>query len=91
MFARAINLDRTMEHEYKIRAVVFGSLKAGTLDIHIGYNYGMNDGGGLRRISRELVPENCRFPNTHLWVTLKKGEITLIEKMDPEEIEGNQV
>lgn len=79
-----------MEHEFKIRARVFGSLKAGSLEIQVGYNYGMNDGGGLRRVNRELVPENCRFPNTHIWLTMKNGEITLIEKMSSEEIEMNR-
>ena len=83
-------IDQSMEHEFKIRALVFGSLQAGSLEIQLGYNYGMNDGGGLRRVKRELIPENCRFPNTHIWVSLKKGESTLIEKMSPEEIEMNQ-
>ena len=76
-----------MNLEHKIRGRVFGSLQPGTIDIQIGYDYGMNDGGGLRRLKRELVPEDCRFPNTYVWITLSKGDVVLIEKMKEEDVE----
>ncbi|MEL6256807.1 MAG: hypothetical protein AAFR87_32710, partial [Bacteroidota bacterium] len=55
--------------------------------IHFGYGYAINDGGGLRRVNRELVPEDCRFPNTYIWITLSNGNVVLIEKMNEEDIE----
>ncbi len=75
----------------RIRGKVFGSLNPGTIDIHIGYNYGMNDGGGLRTLEIKKVPKDCRMPNTYVWITMKNGEIINIEKMKDFEVEKNKI
>lgn len=74
----------------KIRGKVFGSLKTGTIDIHIGYGYGMNDGGGLRRFAQQEVPEECQMPNTYVWLTLEEGKVLQIDKMTAVEAEENK-
>ena len=74
----------------RIRAVVFASLLDETIDIHIGYGYGLNDGGGLMRVQKVDIPKDCRMPNTYLWVWTKRGDIVRIEKMGAEDIEVNK-
>lgn len=76
-----------LDKEIKWRSKVFGSLRPDTISIHVAYGYGMNDGGGLWEIPRAKVPEDCRMPNTYVWVTLKRSEVVRIERMSDEEIE----
>jgi len=71
----------------KTRAKVFGSLMPGTIEIHIAYGYGINDGGGLRRFEIHEVPVDCRLPNTYVWATMEGTEVLKIEKMTSKEIE----
>lgn len=75
----------------KVRSVVFASLYPGTIDIHVAFGYGMNDGGGLVRVNRNQVPVDCRMPNTLCWVTLNKGQIESIEKMTVKEMLQNKI
>ena len=74
----------------KVRAITFASLKAGTIDFHVGYGFGHNNGGGLVRVNYDIVPADCRMPNTYVWAWLDNYGITQIEKMLLEEmIENN--
>ncbi|WP_298317519.1 hypothetical protein [uncultured Aquimarina sp.] len=75
--------------EFRIRGIIFGSLKPKTITIHVGYDYGMNDGGGLKEVTINIVPENCRIPNTYVWVTLDDGLIIKVEKMSIKETQEN--
>jgi hypothetical protein len=76
---------------YKIRALIFGSLQPGTIEIEVGYDYGMGNPGLLNRVDTSLVPIDCRLPNTYVWVTMEKGEILLVEKMTAHEVEENKI
>lgn len=75
----------------KTRAIIFASLKPGFIDIHVAYGYGMNDGGGLSRVARAKVPEDCRMPNTYVWVMLQGGTVIDIFKMTEEEKAENRI
>jgi len=75
----------------KIRSIIFGSLQEGFIDVHIGYGYGgINSGGGLSKVKRELIPKDCRMPNTYVWAFMEKGEVMEIRKMSQEEIKINK-
>lgn len=77
-------------NQIKTRAIIFGSLEPGYIDIHIAYGYGMNDGGVLRKVPREKVPEDCRMPNTYIWVVLERGSIVDLFKMTAAEVIENK-
>lgn len=74
----------------KVRAITFASLKVGTIDFHVGYGFGQNNGGRLIRINYDLVPEDCLMPNTYVWVWLDSYEVTQIKKMSLEEAFENE-
>ena len=74
----------------KIRSKVFGSLSPGTINIHVGYGYGLMDGGFFATIETEKIPRNCRMPNTYLWLTLENQQLIKVEKMSPSEVEENK-
>lgn len=74
----------------KVRAVTFGSLYPGTIEIHVAFGYGLNDGGRLMRVDTNQVPLDCRMPNTFIWVELENGGINSIEKMTEKEIRNSK-
>lgn len=69
----------------KLEGKIFGSLKSNKISIHVGFTRGMTDGGRLWEVDRDLVPVNCRMPNTLVWVTINNCEIILIEEMNNSE------
>ncbi len=69
----------------RTRGKIFTSLKPGTIEIHVAYGFGHNNGGGLQRVKRNIVPINCRFPNSYVWLTIELGEIVKVEKMTEQE------
>ncbi|WP_299431381.1 hypothetical protein [uncultured Aquimarina sp.] len=75
--------------KFKIRGIVFGSLKPKTITIHVGYDYGMADSGGLKEVHVNIVPEDCRIPNSYVWVTLDDGLVIKVEKMSVQETKEN--
>lgn len=75
----------------KVRAIVFESLQPDTIEIQVGYGYGKADGGTLWKVERDLVPVDCRVPNTYVWVTIESNEVLLVEKMSPKEVEQNKI
>mgnify|MGYP000721977390 CR=1 FL=1 len=82
-----------MESDFKIRGAVFGSLYSKKNHIHVGYGIGMIDGGGLLMVDIEIVPPDCRMPNTLVWV-MGKGhpyENITIKKMTHSEALENSI
>ncbi|WP_299683644.1 hypothetical protein [uncultured Dokdonia sp.] len=76
---------------YKIRGVIFGSLYPNKIHIHVGYNIGMMDGGGLLMVDTNQVPIDCRMPNTLVWITSNEvgyENITIKKMTDPEAVEN---
>lgn len=73
----------------QIRGKVVGSLKAGEISIQVAYGHGMVDGGHISPFPIALVPEECRMPNTYVWMHLQNGALLSIQKMTPKEIESN--
>jgi len=69
-----------MDKVIRVRGQIFGSLLAGTLDIHVAYGYGLNDGGSLLRVETQKVPFECRMPNTLVWVMMENSQILNVEK-----------
>jgi hypothetical protein len=73
----------------RIRGKVFGSLSPGTINIHVGYGYGLLDGGFFATFETEKIPKECRMPNSYLWITLENQKLVKVEKMTSSEIEDN--
>ncbi len=62
-----------------VSAKVFASLFPGTIDLHLAYGYGLNDGGYLVRVETVKIPSSYRMPNTKLNVELEDGKIIKIK------------
>ena len=73
----------------KIRAKVFGSLYPKTINIHVGYGYGLLDGGFFATFKTIDIPKDCRMPNTYLWITLEDQKLVKVERMTSLEIKDN--
>ncbi|MEM6686890.1 MAG: hypothetical protein AAF617_13985 [Bacteroidota bacterium] len=82
-----------MDYNFQIRGVIFGSLYPKKIHIHVGYGIGMIDGGSLLMVDRDIVPPNCRMPNTLVWVMGKGNpyENITIKKMNYAEALENPI
>lgn len=61
---------------------VIASLEPNTLDILIGTEQGLLDGGHIRRINYQMIPSHLRMPNTKLWIYIDNSEIIKIEAFE---------
>ncbi|MBW1295056.1 hypothetical protein [Aquimarina litoralis] len=80
-----------MKKVFKVRGAVFGSLYPNKIHINVGYGIGMMDGGKLLMIDTFKVPENCRMPNTLVWIISEDYgyNVIKIEKMSDLEAKEN--
>ena len=62
-----------------IRATIIASLQAGYLDVLLGSEYGMLNGGVIQRIEVSYFPLNCRMPNTIINISFSPDGIPNIE------------
>ena len=63
-------------------AVVFGCLQTGEFRLILWPSVGLADGGIPVNVAAELVPPDCRMPNTLLWALTQGGLILSIERRE---------
>ncbi|KOY85679.1 hypothetical protein AD998_05505 [bacterium 336/3] len=61
---------------------VIASLEPNTLDILIGAEQGLLDGGHIRRVNNQMLPSHLRIPNTKLWIYIENSEIVKTEAFE---------
>ena len=62
-----------------IRATIIASLQTGYLDVLLGSEYGMLDGGVIQRIEVSYFSQNCRMPNTIVNISFSPDGIPNVE------------
>lgn len=75
----------------KMRGRIVGSLRPKEISIHVAYGHGMADGGYIIPYPITLIPEDCRMPNTYVWMSFQDDQLLSIQKMTPEEVEFNRM
>jgi hypothetical protein len=74
--------DRLTSRTYEIPARVIYVSSHNTIQILLGPDYRMLDGGVPTDIQLELVPFELRMPNTELVVMMRDGYITAVRRND---------
>jgi hypothetical protein len=61
-----------MHRTHRVHASVFARLIPGEIRIVVMPGYDLANGGAHWNVPTEIVPLDCRMPNTLLWITYEK-------------------